>query len=165
MLVDYTNATLAVERAVNLTPRPAFTVNVPDFVDVLAFTLVCFFGRVTPTLRFLLYRVAVSNYLPNRLPEHPHLNIPNTFRWRWRDSNSRLEHILFEGITTIHYIIHKQLLFVNCFTIFTVEISPTILCFKKANPNTMFATPTATTSWWFRFWRHSLNIFHTIFSY
>jgi hypothetical protein len=51
VLVDYTNATLAVERAVNFTPRPAVTVTEPDFVDVLAFTLVCFFDRVTPILR------------------------------------------------------------------------------------------------------------------
>jgi hypothetical protein len=51
VLVDYTNATLAVERAVNFTPRPAVTVTEPDFVDVLAFTLVCFFDRVTLILR------------------------------------------------------------------------------------------------------------------
>ena len=50
VLVVYTNATLAVERAVNLTPRPAVTVTEPDFVDVFAFTLFCFFDRVPPIL-------------------------------------------------------------------------------------------------------------------
>jgi len=73
-------------------------------------------------LTVVIYRVAVADYLPNRLPEqahHKHITrVPVTsfclppsnddnarsmcLWWTWPDSNRRLEHILFEGITTIN---------------------------------------------------------------
>ena len=94
-------------------------------------------------LTVVIYRVAVADYLPNRLPEqahHKHITrVPVTsfclppsnddnarsmcLWWTWPDSNRRLEHILFEGITTIFLFIQVFDKSKKCYQLLDVRVA------------------------------------------